>query len=495
MTFDHSKTPFYSKLEAYAKSNIIKHDVPGHKLGQISNDMTDYAGINILKLDANAPRGLDNLNRPRGVIMEANALMADAFGAEKAYFLTGGTTMGILSMIMSTCRAKEKIILPRNVHKSAINALILSGAVPIFVKPYLDPKLGIANHMPLDSVKEAIDENPDAKVVFVINPTYYGVTSELEEIVKYAHKFDMKVMVDEAHGSHFPFCDKSPISSMKAGADMASCSLHKTVGSLTQSSILITQGERVDHIRLKSTINMIQSTSPSSLLLASLDVARKYIYFNGQEKISEVIRLAQITRTQINEIPGMKTMSKEDFIKQGATNYDETKILVKVSDLGITGFTVYQELFDLHGVQVELAETHLILAVLSLATTKNDLDGLVEGLKKISDTYYEQNLDVIKPKMVYRYPDAYTRPREAYHAPKKYVLVEDSIDEIAAESVMIYPPGIPIVIPGEIISQDILDDFEFYKKNGSTILSDTEAGYIKVIDKEEWIKWDGEYDE
>jgi len=495
MQFDHSKTPFYSKLLEYAKSDVIKHDVPGHKLGQISNDLTEYTGINILKLDANAPRGLDNLNRPKGVIMEAAALMADAFGAEKAYFLTGGTTMGILSMMMSTCRAKEKIILPRNVHKSAINALILSGAIPIFVRPYLDPKLGIADHMPLSEVKKAIDENPDAKAVFVINPTYYGVTSDLESIVEYAHERDMIVMVDEAHGSHFPFCDESPISSMKAGADMASCSLHKTVGSLTQSSILISQGDRIDHIRLRSTINMIQSTSPSSILLASLDVARKYIYFNGQEKIKHVIELAADARDQINEIPGMAAMTKEYFMKQGAANYDETKILIKVSDLGITGFTVYQELFDLYHVQVELAETHLILAVLSLATTKEDLDGLVHSLQKISDTYYPQDLDVIKPKMVYRYPEAYTRPREAYHAPKKYVLVEDSIDEIAAESVMIYPPGIPIVIPGEIISQDILDDFEFYKKNGSTILSDTESGYIKVIDKEEWIKWDGDYDE
>ncbi len=495
MQFDHSKTPFYTKLEAYAKSDVVKHDVPGHKLGQISNELTDYAGLNLMKLDANAPRGLDNLNRPKGVIMEAAALMADAFGAEQAYFLTGGTTMGILSMIMSTCRAKEKIILPRNVHKSAINALILSGAVPIFVKPYIDPKLGIANHMPLDEVKQAIDENLDAKAVFVINPTYYGVTSELEEITKYAHEHDMMVMVDEAHGSHFPFCESLPVCSMHAGADIASCSLHKTVGSLTQSSILIAQGDRVDHLRLRSTINMIQSTSPSSLLLASLDVARKYIYFNGEAKISHVIEMAKETRDKINQIDGLKALVKEDFIKMGATDYDETKILVKVTDLGITGFTAYQELFDEHRIQFELAETHLVLAVLSLATTQEDLDHLVSGLQKLSDKYAPMKLDVIKPKMNYRYPDAYTRPREAYHAPKKYVLLEDSVDEIVAESVMIYPPGIPIVIPGEIISQDILDDFEFYKKNGSTILSDTESGYIKVIDKEEWIKWEGDDDE
>ncbi|MFA6801073.1 MAG: aminotransferase class V-fold PLP-dependent enzyme [Acholeplasmataceae bacterium] len=495
MQFDHSKTPFFTKLLAYAQSDVVKHDVPGHKLGQIHNDLTDYAGINLMKLDANAPRGLDNLNRPKSVIMEAAALMADAFGAEKSYFLTGGTTMGILAMVMSTCRAKEKIILPRNVHKSAINALILSGAIPIFVKPSLDPKLGIANHVTFEEYKKAIDENLNAKAVFIINPTYYGVTSDLVSITNYAHQFDMMVMVDEAHGSHFPFCDLSPISSMKAGADLASCSLHKTVGSLTQSSILIAQGDRVDHIRLRSTINMIQSTSPSSLLLASLDVARKYIYFNGQEKISNVIKMAAETRNKIDQIPGLSALGKSYFEKQGATDYDETKILIKVSDLGITGFIVYQELFDIYHIQFELAETHLVLAVLSLATTQEDLDKLVDALQKLSDQYEPQHLDIIKPKMVYRYPDAYTRPREAYHAPKKYVLVEDSIDEIAAESVMIYPPGIPIVIPGEIITQDILDDFEFYKKYGSTILSDTDSGYIKVIDKEEWKKWEGEDDE
>ena len=205
--------------------------------------------------------------------------------------------------------------------------------------------------------------------------------------------------------------------------------------------------------------------------------------------------MAKETRDKINQIDGLKALVKEDFIKMGATDYDETKILVKVTDLGITGFTAYQELFDEHHIQFELAETHLVLAVLSLATTQEDLDHLVSGLQKLSDKYAPMKLDVIKPKMTYRYPDAYTRPREAYHAPKKYVLLEDSIDEIAAESVMIYPPGIPIVIPGEIISQDILDDFEFYKKNGSTILSDTESGYIKVIDKEEWIKWEGDDDE
>lgn len=495
MKKDHNLTPFYTKLKEYALSDVVSHDVPGHKLGHISNDLMDFAGNKLYQLDANAPRGLDNLNRPSGVILEASELMADAFGAEKAYFLTGGTTMGILSMIMSACRAKEKIILPRNVHKSAINALILSGAVPIFVKPYIDQELGIANHMDYEEVKKAIEENPDAMGVLVINPTYFGVTSDLEKIVNLAHEYDMKVMVDEAHGSHFPFLDALPIGSMEAGADLASCSLHKTVGSLTQSSILIAQGPRVDHVRLRSTINMIQSTSPSGLLLASLDVARKSMVFQGPEKLPKLIEMAEKTREQINEIPGLKALGKSYFLSRNAYNYDETKIIVKVSELGLTGFDVYKELFDEYHIQLELAETHLILAVLSIGTTQKDLDALVIALRKMSETYMPMELEAITPKIKYSYPEAYTRPREAYHAPKKYVPINQAVDEIAAESIMIYPPGIPIVIPGEVISQDILDDLDFYQRSGSVILSDTESGYIKVIDKEYWMKWSEDDDE
>lgn len=495
MEKDHQLTPFFTKLVEYAESGTISHDVPGHKLGQIPNELLDYAGPTMFKLDANAPRGLDNLNRPTGVIKEAAELMADAFGAEKAYFLTGGTTMGILAMIMSVCRAKEKIILPRNVHKSAINALILSGAVPVFVKPYIDHELGIANHMEYDEVEKAILENPDAKAVFVINPTYFGVASDLKRIVELAHDKEMMVLVDEAHGSHLPFSDQLPMSSMEAGADMSSCSLHKTVGSLTQSSILIAQGPNVDHLRLRSTINMIQSTSPSSLLLASLDVARKHIYFEGPKQIPALIEMAKKARDQINQIPGLKAADDHYFENNESFDYDETKILVKVSDLGISGFDVYKELFDEHHIQLELAETHLVLAVLSIGTRQSDLDHLVQALAKVSEKYRAYHLPPLEARIRVNFPEAYTRPREAYHAPKKIVPLNQTVDEIAAESIMIYPPGIPIVIPGEIISQDILDDLEFYQRSGSVILSDTEGGYVKIIDKEYWEKWSEIYED
>ncbi|WP_162164090.1 aminotransferase class I/II-fold pyridoxal phosphate-dependent enzyme [Acholeplasma hippikon] len=486
---DQTKTPFFDKIKAYGTSGTTALDVPGHKLGRLDSEFKSFLGENVFLLDANAPKGLDNLSKPKGVIKEAQELAADAFGAEHAYFLINGTSQGIITMIMTAVRAKEKIIIPRNVHKSAINGLILSGAMPIFMKPHMDSELGIANGINLSELRETIMENPDAKAVFVINPTYFGVTSNLKEIVKLAHEYGMLVLVDEAHGAHFGFSDKLPISAMEAGADMSACSIHKTVGSLTQTSILLTQGNLVDQNRVQSTLNILQSTSPSSIFMASLDSARSYMAVYGKEKLEKLIEMAEDTRKRINKLKGLRAITKEYIYNHKGYDYDETKIMVQVSDLGITGFDAYNILSQDCNIQMELAETHLILAVLSIGTTQEDLDKFVEGLKQLRKYKTDKQ---IRHKIRFTYPDTYERPREAYHAPKKYVRVEDALNEVAAENIMVYPPGIPLVIPGEIINEDILDDLAFYKSQGSTILSDTEDGYIKVVDKDNWIKYEGD---
>ena len=305
-----NQTPFFSKLREYAIGDTIPFDVPGHKLGRLPNDMEEFTGVHTFLLDSNAPLGLDTLSKPTGVIKEAEKLMAEACNADKAYFLTNGTTVGILAMIMASVRAKEKIILPRNVHKSAINALILSGAMPVFIKPDIDLELGIANGVSVKSVKKAIEANPDAKAVFIINPTYFGMTSDLHEIVRIAHEHDMLVLVDEAHGSQFYFSSRLPYTAMEANADISASSMHKTAGSLTQSSILLSKGERVDSIRLRSTLNMLQSTSPSSLLLASLDVARKTMVLEGETRISKTLDLAHKYSQKIKAISGIQVVDK-----------------------------------------------------------------------------------------------------------------------------------------------------------------------------------------
>jgi len=485
-------TPFFTKLKEYGLSDTTSFDVPGHKLGKVKNDLQDFIGQNTYLLDSNAPIGLDHLSRPTGVIKEAEALMADACHADKAYFLTNGTTIGIIAMIMSACSANDKIILPRNVHKSVINALILSGAMPVFVKPDIDANLGIANGVSYESVLEAITENPDAKAIFLINPTYFGVCSNIEKITTLAHENNILVLVDEAHGAQFYFSERLPLTAMEVGADISATSIHKTAGSFTQSSVLLTKGKRIDSTRLRSTLNMLQSTSPSSLLLASLDVSRKTMYFEGPKRIDTLLNLASKARENLKTIPGIKIMDKDYILSRDGFDFDETKIVVKVSELGLSGFEVYQKLRKKYNIQLELAESHIVLAVLSIGSTKDDLDNLYLALKDLSKKYYKIRNRLPKIKFDYQFPETYTRPRDAYHAPKLKVPLEEAYDEVSAEMIMIYPPGIPMIIPGEIITQEVIDDINFYIKKGSIIHSELDNGQIKIIDKENWVKWEGE---
>ena len=233
---DHNKTPYFTALKEFANRDINPLDVPGHKRGRIKNELSDEIGTEVYLYDVNAPKGLDNLSRPQGVIREAQNLMADAFKADKAYFLLNGTTQGIVTMLLTVVRAHEKIILPRNTHKSIISGLILSGAVPVFLPTVIDEDLGISNGYTIDNLRKTIDENPEAKAVFVINTTYFGACTDLKAVVEIAHDNNMLVLVDEAHGGHLSFHDKLPIGAMEAGADMSAVSFHKTLGSLTQTS-------------------------------------------------------------------------------------------------------------------------------------------------------------------------------------------------------------------------------------------------------------------
>ncbi len=486
------KTPFFTKLKEYGMSNVAPFDVPGHKLGRIENDLQKYVGKKMYLLDANSPVGLDHLNKPTGVILEAEKLMAEAMHADKAYFLTNGTTTGILAMIMSVCKANDEIILPRNVHKSVINGLILSGAYPIFITPNIDESLGIANDVSFEEGKKAIDNNPNAKAIFLINPTYFGVVSDLKRITAYAHEKGLVVLADEAHGAQFYFSDKLPESAMSAGVDICATSMHKTAGSLTQSSIILSQGPRIDHIRLRTTLNMLQSTSPSSLLMASLDVARKTMYFQGEKRINKLLNLAKIAREGLKTIQGITVIDKEYLIKNDCFNVDETKLMIKVSDLGLSGFDVYQIMKKEHNIQLELAESHIVLAVLTIGTTKNDLERLVDGFKTLAKQYYKIKDKLPKVEFRYQFPETYTRPRDAYHAPKLIVKLDDAVGEVAGESIMVYPPGIPIVIPGEIISAKVIKDIKFYLKKGSSLQSDIDGHNIKIVDKENWIKYEGD---
>lgn len=484
---DQSQTPYLDSYVAYLKSNPTCFDVPGHKMGHFKTDLDRKLSPAFSECDVNAPYGLDNLAYPKGVIKQAEALMAEAMHADYCLFSVNGTSGGILAMFNGCLCDGDKVILPRNCHKSVINSLILSGAVPVFVTPEIDERLGVACSVRKEDYIRAMDENPTAKAVFVINPTYFGVTCDLKAIVREAHKRNMIVMADEAHGSNFYFSDELPVSAMDASADIAAVSFHKNSGSLTQSSCLLIKGNRVNLIDVKKSMMMLTSTSPNAVLLCSLDAARKEMVFRGKDVIHGNIEMAERARDAINAIPGLYCYGEEYIDKsQGRFNIDKTKLVIEVTGLGRYGYEVYKDLRAIYNIQVELGEVNVILVLLGPGTRDEDIDYLISSLKDYSKRNYGIHTRRRFPHRDFHYPKMACYPRDGFDAPYKTINLKDSIGEISAETVMAYPPGIPLILPGEVFDKTILDMIEFYHKEGGEILKDTTIGKIKVIDREKW---------
>ncbi|MEA4988358.1 MAG: aminotransferase class I/II-fold pyridoxal phosphate-dependent enzyme, partial [Anaerovorax sp.] len=353
--------PIFEALQKFKKDRIVPFDVPGHKRGKGNLELTDFLGEKCLSVDVNSMKPLDNLCHPVSVISEAETLAADAFGAAHAFFMVGGTTSSVQTMVLAACKSGEKIILPRNVHRSAINALILSGATPVYVNPDIDEDLGISLGMRLSELEKTILENPDAKAVLVNNPTYYGICSNIKGIVELAHQYGMLVLADEAHGTHFYFDEELPISAMEAGADMAAVSMHKSGGSLTQSSFLLL-GKEMNADYVRQIINLTQTTSGSYLLLSILDVSRKNLALNGKEIFKKVRYLADYARNEINQIGDYYAYSSERINHDSIYDFDVTKLSVNTLNVGLAGIEVYDLLRDEYGIQIEFGDIGNILA-------------------------------------------------------------------------------------------------------------------------------------
>lgn len=478
MLRNQNKTPLFDALKEYHKRQVIPFDVPGHKHGKGLTEFAEFVGSKVLEIDVNSMKPLDNLSNPIGVIKDAEELMAEAYGADHAFFLVNGTTSGVQAMIMSACKPGDKIILPRNAHKSAINGLIISGAIPIYIQPEINDTLGIAMGVSIESVEKAIAENSDAKALFIINPTYYGVASDIKKIVKLAHKHGIAVLVDEAHGAHFRFHSELPREAMKLGADMAAVSLHKTGGSLTQSSALLLNEGLIDKNSVKTILNLTQTTSASYLLMASLDIARKMLVTKGEEILTRVLKITKEARDEINKIDGLYAFGNELVGDAGVFNFDETKLGVNVTGLGITGLRAYDILRDEYNIQVELGDVFNILAIVSVGDDENSLKALIEALKDISMKY--QGSEIKLEKVALENPEIIVSPRNAFYARKKIVRLEEAEGEISGESIMAYPPGIPIVTPGEKISKEIINYIKFLKSQHS-MLTDTADPYVEHI--------------
>ena len=475
-----TSAPIQEALERMKRARLVPFDVPGHKRGRGNPELAAFLGSACLDVDVNSMKMLDNLCHPVSVIRDAERLAAEAFRAAHAFFMVSGTTGSVQAMVLSAVGRGDKIIMPRNVHRSAINALILCGAIPIYVNPGIDDTLGIALGMRVEDVAAAIARHPDAKAVFVNNPTYYGICSDLRTITELAHANGMKVLVDEAHGTHLYFSDRLPVAAMDAGADMAAISMHKSGGSLTQSSLLLCS-DSMPLGYVHQIINITQTTSASYLLLASLDISRRNLALRGREVVDKIIDLVAYARDEINAIGDYYAYGRELIDGAAVFDFDTTKLSIFTRPTGLAGIEVYDILRDDYDIQTEFGDIANLLAYVSVGDRPKDIERLVAALAEIRRNYRKDPSKTLK--MEYIDPVIVCGPQDAFYAEKESLPIAKSCGRICSEFVMCYPPGIPILAPGEQITEEILTYIRYAKKKGCQITGpeDMSIQYLNVM--------------
>lgn len=477
---DQERVPLLEGLERIKRQRLVPFDVPGHKRGRGNPELTEFLGEQCLSVDVNSMKPLDNLCHPVSVIKDAQELAARAFGAARAFFMVGGTTSAVQAMILSSLKRGEEIILPRNVHQSVIHALVLCGAVPVYVNPRTDKRLGIALGMSVQDVREAIASHPEAKAILVNNPTYYGICSDLRQITRLAHESGLKVLVDEAHGTHFYFGKDMPVSAMAAGADMAAVSMHKSGGSLTQSSLLLC-GINVNSNYVRKIINLTQTTSGSYLLLSSLDISRRNLALRGQEIFEKVKRFSSYAREEINAIGDYYAYSRELINGDSVFDFDTTKLSVNTLALGLAGIEVYDLLRDEYSIQIEFGDLGNILAYISVGDKTKNIERLISALSEIRRNHKREKKNLLESE--YISPVVVMSPQDAFYAEKTSLPLERCAGRVCTEFVMSYPPGIPILAPGELVTDELIAYIRYAQIKGCTLTGpeSMDVSYLNVL--------------
>lgn len=475
-SLSQSETPLLDQLKKLAAVKEAAFYAPGHKKGQgISPFLANLLGNNVFKSDLPELPELDNLFSPSGVIEKAQALAAEAFGAKETWFLVNGSTCGVIASILATCRTGDKIIIPRNSHLSVISGLILSGAIPIFIYPEYNQEKDLLYSVTPKAVEKALQENPETKAVMVVYPTYHGICCDLEKIAEITHRYNIPLIVDEAHGAHFTFHPSLPSSALSLGADLSIQSTHKVLGAMTQASMLHLKSDRIASSRINQALQLLQSTSPSYLLLASLDAARQQMALSGFELLNQTLRLAKIAREQLSQIPYLSVFDFS-YPTSGFHDLDVTRLTVFVDQLGKNGYDVDENLRQL-GVTAELPMMRHLSFIISIGNTVEDIENLVSAfqlLKPVSSGLPSITFPPASPFAI--------SPREAFFSATDTVELEKSLGKISAELVCPYPPGIPVLMPGEIITSNALDYLLQVSKMGASITgcSDSSLNTFKV---------------
>lgn len=472
---NQEKMPFVEALESYKEQHFVPFHTPGHKIGvEAPQLLKDWMGP-ALPYDLGVMYALDDLHEPERELKEAQELTAELYGADDCWFSINGTTALIEAMIMGTVGPDETIIIPREAHRSVISGLVLSGVKPVYMDCQFDERWGIPLGVSLEDAVRTMEAHPEAKAILLVYPNYYGVGVDIVKIVKEAHKRGMIVLVDEAHGPHLPFSENLPVEAIEAGADLVAQSTHKSVGSLTQTSWLLGQGERINKRRITQMHQMLQSTSPNYIFLASLDMARYQLATEGKALISRTVELSLYLRHELNKISGITTMEYID-IQERVVNYDCTKVLIDAKVLGLTGIE-FERMLREYRIEVELVQAHHVLVLITIGDTKESVTSLIQAVQAISDTILHTskvaNSNVVehaenlsKDSSLLPKPIVRVTPRNAMYANREQVPLRDALHRIVGETIAYYPPGIPCVAVGEEISSSVLQYIENRKALG-----------------------------
>ena len=487
---DHHRVPMVEGIERYRAEKIASFSTPGHKQGLgMDPQLRNLFGEGALLSDIPVSGGADDLHFTWGTLRQAEDLGADAWGAERTFYLVNGSSTGNHAYLLASLRPGDEIVVARDIHKSLLVALIHTGAKPIYVAPRLHPTLDVGLGIDPADVAATLDAHPNAKLVALVSPSYCGVSSDLKAIASVAHARGVPVYVDEAWGPHFHFHPALPASAMSSGIDGAVASTHKVLGAITQSAILNVQGSLVDAQRVENAVGMTQTTSPAAYILASIDACRRQMKLHGRSLLDRTINLADEARRRLQRIPGVDVLDGE---RLGVGTYDLTKLLVDVHGLGMTGFQAEEALRSRFRIVPEMSDLSGIMCLITIGDTRDSIDRLVHAFETLSNEHrgrFNGNGHQALSSVVRSSGAAIAvgtqamSPRDAYYAPSRAVPLREAIGEVSAELVIPYPPGIPVLAPGDVISAEKVEYLYHGASHGMYIsgASDSKLGTMRIV--------------
>lgn len=486
--YNQEKTPLLDAITDFIDTKPAYFRIPGHRLERgVSKKWTDKVGKEIFAYDVTETPFTDDLHSPEGVIEEAQTLLAELYHAEKSFFLVNGTTCGNEAMLLSAAFEGQEVMLARNAHKSAMMGLIISGAKPIYVMPDILDEWGLQGGIRPEQVKKTFEKQPNCKALFLVSPSYYGITSDLEAIADICHEYGAMLLVDEAHGGHLYFHEALPKGALEQGADMCVQSMHKVTGALTQSSVLHIKSVFADKERVAANLHIVQSTSPNYLLMTSLDCARYELAMQGKDMMEQALALADYAREKIRNIEGFCCMGQEVIGQAGIAGVDRTRLVISAKELGLTGFELEEQLFEKYAVNMELADYENVLAIVTYANTQEEIDRLIRACEEIAKESCRTGIRGGEQPCLPTLPEQILTPRQAYFAEAEEIAWQKAVGRISAEMIAPYPPGIPIIYPGERMTQEIWDYLEKFRSKNRHIHGsrDGKLEWIKVIKESE----------